>query len=73
MAMVRLHPDDLKAILTIAAVCQGERGPAACFTDRSRQELRPLYLTAIQNCEAALRDQRAKPTALKTRKSGRGV
>jgi hypothetical protein len=61
MPKLRLESEDVEALLTVVAVCKGERGPGACFADRSRAELRPLYLTAIQNCEAALREQRQRP------------
>jgi hypothetical protein len=73
MATVRLHPDDLEAVLSLVSVFRGESWPRGHFADRERTRLSAFYIVAVENAEAALRNQRAKPTALKARKSGRGV
>jgi hypothetical protein len=72
MPQIRLDIDDAEALLSIANAYRGI-APAAHFTDRTRTTLRPFFAVAVANMENALRNQRAKPTALKTRKSGRGV
>jgi hypothetical protein len=60
MAMLKVQAEDIEALLSIADAYRGV-GPAH-FTDGTRTALRPFYVVAIQNCQAAL-DQSKRPKA----------
>jgi hypothetical protein len=68
MAKVRLDPDDVEAILSLVSVYRGEAWPRGHFQDRERTRVSAFYTVAVENCEAALRDQRTKPTKARSGK-----
>jgi hypothetical protein len=54
--------NDAEAILCLVDVLTGKRPAGSRFVDpRDRTKLSPFFAVAVQNCEAALRDQRTKP------------
>jgi hypothetical protein len=69
MPKLRLDPEDVEAVLSLVSVYRVERGPGSHFTDTTRATLRPYFIVAIQNCRAALREQRQRPAPKVARRS----
>ena len=58
---VKFDIDDAEAVLNLVDVLTGKRTAGCQFADRDRTRLSPYYFVAVQNCKAALREQRKRP------------
>jgi hypothetical protein len=59
--LVKVNPDDLEAVLNLTDVLTGKRCAGSQFVDRRDwSKLSPFFAVAVQNCEAALREQRQR-------------
>ncbi len=61
MPKLKLESEDVEALLSLVDGYRGAR-PGSHFTDTTRTTLRPYFIVAIQNCQAALREQRKRTT-----------
>jgi hypothetical protein len=74
MTKIRIEKDDAEAVLVLVDVLTGRRAGGSCFIDRrDRTRLAPYFQVAVQNCEAALREQRQRPAPKRTAAVGSGV
>jgi hypothetical protein len=72
MPKVKLDIDDAEAILCLVDVLTGKRSASNQFVDRhDRTRLAPFYTVALENCQNALRDQRATAVAPKKARAER--